>query len=49
MDTEPSVSLKTVVYAEISYDGQKICLPVKEAVDLIKPLAQLLPDDAGLK
>ena len=45
MDTEPQVVIKTVEYVEISYGTQKISMPAREAVDLIKPLAQLLPDD----
>jgi hypothetical protein len=49
MEQEPVVVIKTVQYVEISYAGQKLCLPAREAVDLIKPLSQLLPDDAGLK
>ena len=49
MDTEPQVIIKTVVYVEITYGTQKICMPAREAADLIKPLANLLPDDAGLK
>jgi hypothetical protein len=49
MEAEPAVVIRTVQYVEISYKDQKLCLPAKEAVDLIKPLAQLLPDDAGLK
>jgi hypothetical protein len=49
MDTEPVVVIHTVQYVEITYGNQKLCLPAREAVDLIKPLSQLLPDDAGLK
>ena len=44
-DSEPVVIIKTRTYVEITYNGQKLCMPASEATDLIKPLAALLPDD----
>ena len=44
-DKEPTVTIKTRTYVEISYDGKKLCMPASEATDLIKPLSSLLPDD----
>jgi hypothetical protein len=44
-DIEPTVKIFRVEYVEIEYDGKKLVLPAKEAVDLIKPLSALLPDD----
>jgi hypothetical protein len=47
-DLEPVVTVTTEMVVVITYDGKHIRLPAKEAVDLIKPLAKLLPDDAGV-
>jgi hypothetical protein len=49
VDIEPVVTVTTEQFVKISYDGKHICMPAREAVDLIKPLAKLLPDDAGVK
>ncbi len=44
-DSEPTVTVKTVDYVEIRYGAQKIVIPAGEAIDLVKPLAALMPDD----
>jgi hypothetical protein len=46
---EPSVTVTTEQFVKIAYDGKYLCMPAREAVDLIRPLAKLLPDDAGVK
>lgn len=44
-DTEPTVTVHTKTFVVITYGDQRIHMPADEAVDLIKPLSTLLPDD----
>ena len=44
-DNEPTVTVHTMQYVVIKYGAQSIHMPASEAVDLIKPLSTLLPDD----
>ncbi len=49
MDSEPKVTLLIREYVEISYKDQKIVMPKEESFDLLKPIAQLMPDDIRAK
>lgn len=46
--TDPEVVIYTRQFVVIEYGDQKIHMPADKAVDLIKPIATLLPGNAPI-